>query len=980
MDMQSPGQPQQANSPLRWAADLSGGSQSVFWLTAATFVFLVIVGLLALVTLSRQIDSLREARADSNRARDMLGEVQQVLATLQDAETGQRGFILTGDEVFLEPYEHARSTLEQRLSRLGSLVHEASGKAVFARLRGSAAEQMRYFSRTIELQRTGSHAAAVALIQSREGKQRMDRLRADLAELYAQDERLLASKNQVLEERSHRTRQSMWTGLIAAAVLAALAGALLLRHLRRRLKAESAANAANALMRGTLESVSQGICVWDAELRLAAWNDRFAVLRGVAPEAMRAGMTPEDLIEQLPHVPESSHPAKVRRGALVDMIRTQTPFDVERVRRDGVVLDVRGRPMPKGYYIVTVADITGVRASEANYRDQAVRLSSILDNIVDAIVTINESGSIESWSKGAERLLGYQAEDVLRRNVSMLMPEPHSSAHDDYVRRYIATGERRIIGSRRELEAQHKDGYRVPIELGVSEMRLGKRRLFVGVLRDISDRMEVERLKAAFISTVSHELRTPLTSISGSLGLLAGGATGELSTKAKRLVDIAQANSQRLVRLINDILDLEKAEAGNLAFNLEVLELRSIVEQAIETMLPFAEPFRVRLTMLPGDWDVRVLVDRDRLIQVFTNLISNATKFSPQGESVELAAHAEGEVVKVSVRDRGPGIPVEFRPRLFQRFAQADSSDSRSRGGTGLGLSIAKAMIERLGGHIHFTSEPGAGTLFCVSLPLYDAREPVHPEIPESTAANDARVLVCEDDPDVAVVLCDVLRKAGMHADAVITALEARSALSGGRYDLAIVDLHLPDMDGVDLIAELRRTEATQALPVIVITAAAPGNEAESLRVLHLADWLQKPIDPQRLLRSIHGALAVKKQGRARILHVEDDVPLTLLVSELLSDDADVIAAHSVQEAQQRVQQETFDLIILDVSLADGSGLNMLNALRQPEGTTPPVILYSATEPSREISQLVEAALVKSRDSVEQLLRSVRALTHARER
>jgi PAS domain S-box-containing protein len=738
-------------------------------------------------------------------------------------------------------------------------------------------------------------------------------------------------------------------------------------------------SASCSLPQATLSGISQGICVWDANRELAAWNERFVELHDLKADALRPGMSLAEAAQAVAALRESGGAANGLPTPL-ELISAALPFDVERVRDDGRVLRLHGEPMPNGYFVLSVSDVTADRLSEANYREQAARLSAILDHVVDGIVTINESGIIESWNKSAERLLGYEADEVLGRNVSLLMPEPHASAHDGYVRRYLATGERRSIGQRRELDAVHKDGHRVPIDLGISEMCLGKRRSFIGVIRDISDRREIERLKSGFVSTVSHELRTPLTSISGSLGLLAGGVTGELTPKARRLIDIAHANSERLVRLINDILDLEKAESGKLEFRFERQQLRGIVEQVVETMRAFADQYGVRLVMHPGAWDAQVLVDRDRLIQVLTNLVSNACKFSRAGGVVELEAREDIDSIQILVRDHGIGIPREFRPRMFQRFAQADSSDSRTKGGTGLGLSIAKTMLQRLGGNIRFDSEEGQGTTFYVSLPMH--RPPVadHVRVFEWTGSEGKRVLVCEGDPDVASSLCELLRNAGMRAASVGTARAARSVLLGQRFDVAIVDLHLPDMEGIDLIAELREEPATRTLPMIVITAApTAGPDADSLRVLHLADWLHKPIDPQRLLRSINAALHAPSKGRARVLHVEDDVALTMLVRELLSDDVDVIAAHSVLVAQQMLQQESFDLIILDVSLADDSGLNVLSALRRPQGGTPPVLLYSATEPSREISQRVQGALVKSRDSVDQLLRTVRALTRPHE-
>ena len=194
------------------------------------------------------------------------------------------------------------------------------------------------------------------------------------------------------------------------------------------------------------------------------------------------------------------------------------------------------------------------------------------------------------------------------------------------------------------------------------------------------------------------------------------------------------------------------------------------------------------------------------------------------------------------------------------------------------------------------------------------------------------------------------------------------------RFDVAIVDLHLPDGDGLEFITELRSRQGTRALPVIVVTARARGkSDASAVSTLQLADWLQKPIDPQRLLDAIRNVLAQPRDRRARILHVEDDVSLTQLVKELLDGEADVVAANSLAEARACVERETYDLVILDITLGDGCGLDILPLLNE-QGRQAPVILYSATEASREISGMVQAALVKSRDPVDQLLSSVRTL------
>ncbi len=243
-----------------------------------------------------------------------------------------------------------------------------------------------------------------------------------------------------------------------------------------------------------------------------------------------------------------------------------------------------------------------------------------------------------------------------------------------------------------------------------------------GLLRALNyavERKTLERLKDEFISTVSHELRTPLTSISGSLGLLVGQWAGKLPKPAARLVAIAHANSQRLVRLVNDILDIEKVASGHVMFNLRRVSIRPLLEQVIEDNRGFAEDYGVRIRLSASSADDDVSTDPDRLAQVVTNLLSNAVKFSPPGGEVVVGVETNKSFVRISVRDHGAGIPAGFKPRIFEKFAQADATNSRQKGGTGLGLSIVKQIVERLGGKVSFDDAAGGGVIFYVDLPAW---------------------------------------------------------------------------------------------------------------------------------------------------------------------------------------------------------------------------------------------------------------------
>lgn len=266
-----------------------------------------------------------------------------------------------------------------------------------------------------------------------------------------------------------------------------------------------------------------------------------------------------------------------------------------------------------------------------------------------------------------------------------------------------------------ETELISKDGNKITVEGSINCKFEEERPISIrGIFRDVSHRKEVERMKNEFIATVSHELRTPLTAIHGSLGAIAGGIVGEIPPKPMTLVDIARRNSARLIRMINEFLDVEKMEAGKMEFQTSILDLTPLIEHAMEYNRAYADKYGVKLILDNPLAHVKVDADSDRIIQVLTNLLSNAAKFSPPESKVCVTvAHADG-VVRVSVKDEGPGIPDEFRPRVFQKFAQADKT---RKTGTGLGLSISKAIIEKLGGHVGFESEPGAGATFWFELP-----------------------------------------------------------------------------------------------------------------------------------------------------------------------------------------------------------------------------------------------------------------------
>lgn len=489
-------------------------------------------------------------------------------------------------------------------------------------------------------------------------------------------------------------------------------------------------------------------------------------------------------------------------------------------------------------------------------------------------------------------------------------------------------------------------------------------------LRDIGHWVETElaarlgeesakRMQHEFISTVSHELRTPLTSIRGSLGLLVSGAVGEMPERAKSLLQIAKNNCERLVLLINDLLDSDKIESGNMRFDLVAQPLQPLIQQALSMTQAYADQYQVKLRAHCPELPVWVTVDSDRILQVLMNLISNACKFSFSGTEVLVQMQVQNKRVRVAVKDFGPGIPEAFRGRIFQKFAQADSSDTRAKGGTGLGLSISQALIERMNGEIGFETELGKGTEFFFRLPCQAIEHQVEP--------TQASILICEDDPDIARLLSMMLAEGGWECDIAANAASARQMLGSRHYQAMTLDLSLPGEDGLSLLRWMRTQVGLVDIPVVVVSAHAEREQAGLFgAAVGVVDWLPKPIDSHRLLMAVNNTLLGNDHEQASILHVDDDSEFLEVVGHLLTPGFSLVNAVNLQQAREKLAQQRFQLILLDLHLPDGNGADLLADLPILNKFTP-VVIFSAQDIDGELLQKVCGSLVKSRISNEAL-------------
>jgi signal transduction histidine kinase len=367
---------------------------------------------------------------------------------------------------------------------------------------------------------------------------------------------------------------------------------------------------------------------------------------------------------------------------------------------------------------------------------------------------------------------------------------------------------------------------------------------------DIEKLKELERLKTDFVSTVSHELRTPLTSMRGALGLLLGGAAGEVPAKGRDLLRIALTNTDRLIRLINDILDIEKIDAGHVSMRSLRVRLRHLLETTIGGLEGFARDGEVRLVLVDGP-DAEVFGDPDRLIQVFINLGSNAIKFSPKQGAVEFAVRRDEERVVVTVRDHGTGIPAEFASRIFGRFQQAGGAEGRKSGGTGLGLSIAKAITELHGGQIGFDGAPGGGTSFWVALPAAPVEAAAASALPT--------VLIIEDDDSMRQVLTALVAPFA-RAISVADAHSAISLLSKEEIRVVVLDHGLPDLDGLALTRALRADPRQRRTTILLYSAQEFAPDELRSAGIRATDAFVKARDPESaLIDRIRQELAIRR-------------------------------------------------------------------------------------------------------------------------
>jgi PAS domain S-box-containing protein len=495
---------------------------------------------------------------------------------------------------------------------------------------------------------------------------------------------------------------------------------------------------------------------------------------------------------------------------------------------------------------------------------QQERLAGIVLQSSDAIITATAENLILSWNKGAEKIFGYSCEEALGSHISLLMPRKE---------------DRDLL---RWLEASLKAGERIEHHENVLIARGG---LLVDVVifgipwfsdsgeyqgcsltfHNITERKEAERRVSEFYSIVSHELRTPLTSIKGVLGLIESQTVDPASDEAMELISIARCSANRLIRLINDMLDLKKIESGKMELNISKVDLQELISGAIAGVKGMAEQAKISIQSdeIPA---ISLLGDWDKLTQVITNLLSNAIKFSPQGASVRLNCEILNDNrIRITIIDEGSGIDEQDLPKLFDKFKQLDSSDTRSFGGTGLGLAISKGLVEQHDGSIGVRSTVGVGSQFWFELPAQTELQPGMSKLPFTGtvlegSAKIAKVLVVDDDDELRRVLIAQLRGMGLDCAEASTGSEALTIAQAHPPELIMMEVMIPGIDGFGVVEALSKNESTRNLPLIIYTCSDLSRTDKEKLSLGATEYLLKGALTQKdLARVVNDLLTVEK-------------------------------------------------------------------------------------------------------------------------
>ncbi len=968
---------------------------------ASAIVFFIASSVVAYLNLL----ALQEGSDGIARSHKVIVALDELLSQTQNAETGQRGFLLTNSESYLQPYAAALQTIPEKLAEVADLTQAngAQAKRVVL-LKQQVQAKLSELAETIELRRVQGLEAALAIVNSNRGKDAMDAIRSQIAAIGHEEADIRAERMTTMASAQQRAFLStIFAGILGIALTATI-GFLMRRATLTRRRDE------------WLQSGEVGLA---------------AAMIGDQPIDRLGNSLLEFLGRYIGAVAGAvftSNGGTFRRAAIYG-VPPGADIPTAFAAREGLL----GQAAAEGRALVVDDVPDGYLAFGSALGQDKPRHLIILPGKVDNVVnTVIELGFLHPIDERIVALLEQTSEAiatavrsaVYRSELQDLLEETQRQSGE------LQAQSEELRVSNEELEEQGRalqesQGRleQQQVELEQTNLQLEEQARQLEVQRDDLERInasvrlkarELERAsqyKSDFLANMSHELRTPLNSSLILAKLLADNPDDNLTEEQVKFAKTIQSSGNDLLNLINDILDLSKIEAGHIDIHPQVTSIDRLAGNLRQVFEPLAGDKRLEFKIaIAADAPAHIETDTQRLEQVLKNLLSNAIKFTEAGTvALSISKTKEGSVA-FSVSDTGIGIAEEQQQNVFDAFHQADGTISRKYGGTGLGLSISRQLVRLLAGTIAVESKPGQGSIFTVTLPqTYDPsevapREQVarplseaddHPPKSDRSQAgrpirkiDDDRqtltggkrvLLVIEDDANFASIVRDLSREMGFQSIVAGTAEEALSLAKEFLPSAIVLDIGLPDQSGLAVLDRLKNDVQTRHIPIHIVSG---GDHTEAAYSLGAAGYAIKPVNRDQLVEVLQKLEARLSQRVHRILIVEDDIVQREAVAKLLgSPDVETVTASTAADCLSLLKDNTFDCMVLDLTLPDASGYSLLETLSQESAYAfPPVIVYTGRELSSDDEQRLrrysKSIIIKGAKSPERLLDEVSLFLH----
>jgi len=991
--------------PLLPASTLLG-----YWMAIAA---VVVVALLTYIALQA---SLANAQRVTHTLR-LVEQLQALLSTMKDAETGQRGYLITGDEGYLDPYTNAKAALAGEIASAHELtIGDAAQQRRLQTLEQLCADKMAELGQTIALRRRGDAAGALALVRTDRGREIMERIRALTADMTAEERRSLTERQ---AQWLSGARASSWTTLAGSVLLLAFIIAAALRTSRdyraRQIESWIRSGHMGLTERIQGEQRLETLCTQVLEY-LARYMDAQAgavYLAGSEGYFRRyAGYALND-----GHIPEALRPGD---GLLGQAAKENRALHVRNVPDGYLIASSLGQGKP-AELLVAPASVDGVVQAVI----ELAFFRPLEDADLELLGRISESLGIAVRASRDRTRLEELLEETQRQGEELQTQQEELRVNNEELEVQANT----LKESQIQLQSQQAELEQTNAQLEEQSMMLAQQRDELtsaqAVLLERATELErANQYKSEFLANMSHELRTPLNSALILAKILSDNKGGNLTPDQVRFARTISSAGNDLLAIINDVLDLSKVEAGKVELRHEPVQIAELIEQLAGSFQPQAQQKHLGFkTELSADAPRRLTTDPQRLAQILRNLLSNAVKFTERGEISLRVAAAPGNQLSFAVHDSGIGVSAHQQGIIFEAFRQADGSTHRKYGGTGLGLTISRDLARLLGGDISVQSEPGQGSIFTLCLPLEfragatpalaAARPerasgatqpqaprlaPAAPSVPAAPAvaalppapgaieddrerlkADTRLVLVIEDDPAFATILRDLARQRGFQCVVTQTAADGVAAASIYNPKAILLDINLPDLSGLGVLEQLKRTAHTRHIPVHIVSVADYSHEALAMGAVGYA---LKPVKREQIVAALERLESKFSQNLRNLMIVEDDARQRESITELLANDEVLITAvGNAADALAQLKTVTFDCMVLDLNLPDLSGYELLQRMtEQHDVAFPPVIVYTGRALTREeehaLRRFSRSIIIKDARSPERLLDEVTLFLH----